>query len=242
MNFRVFPAIDLRHGRAVRLQEGRPDAETAYSDDPVATARAFAEAGAQVLHVVDLDAAFGTGDNREIIARVAATLSIPIQVGGGVRSDADVAALLDAGVHRVIVGSAAVENPDWVGSLVERHGADRIVVGIDARDGDVKTRGWLEGSSRSALEVARDMCARGATEAVYTNIANDGMLGGIDLEGTLALARDSGLRLIVSGGVGGAEDVRAAARSAGEFLSGIIVGRALYEGRLSVPEALKAAC
>lgn len=242
MRFQVFPAIDLRHGRAVRLEEGRPDAETAYSHDPVATARAFAAAGAEVLHVVDLDAAFGDGENRALIGAIATAVAIPVQVGGGVRSDADVDALFALGVARVIVGSAAVENPPWVGALVEQHGAERIVIGIDARDGEVRTRGWLEGSARSALEVARDMHARGATQAVYTDISRDGMLGGTDLEGTVALARDSGLQLIVSGGVASAEDVRAAAERAGEGLAGIIVGKALYEGRITLAQALEAAC
>jgi phosphoribosylformimino-5-aminoimidazole carboxamide ribotide isomerase len=240
--FTVWPAIDLRGGRVVRLSQGRDDARTEYGDDPVAVAESFVADGTQALHVVDLDAAFGDGSGRGHIARICAAVGdrVRVQVGGGVRSDADVEELLGRGVARVVVGSAAVERPAWVGELVARWGADRIIVGLDARDGDVKVRGWVDGSGRRAEELAAELAALGAGETVYTNIARDGMLGGADIDGSVALAR-AGLRVVVSGGVATLDDVREAARRAGEGLGGIIVGRALYEGRFTVAQALEAA-
>lgn len=237
--FLVLPAIDLRHGRVVRLTRGRDDARTEYSDDPAAIAASFVDNGAEIVHVVDLDAAFGDGDNRAAIAAIAGTVDVPVQVGGGVRDEAAVEALLGMGVHRVIVGSAAVENPDLVSRLVARWG-DRVVVGIDALDGDVKLRGWVEGSARSAIDVGRDMADRGVREVVYTNIAQDGTLAGPDIASSLALAEQTGLSVIVSGGVGSAEHIRAVTASAGSALGGVIVGKAIYEGRVTVREAIEA--
>ncbi len=237
--FTVFPAIDLRRGRVVRLSQGRDDAQTAYGDDPVAVATSFVEAGATALHVVDLDAAFGDGAQREVIGRIVDAAGVPVQVGGGVRDDAAADALLAVGVSRVIVGSAAVERPEWLGALVSRLG-ERVVVGIDARDGEVKLRGWVEGGGRSALEVASDVAARGVREVIYTDIARDGMLGGPDIAGSRELAEQAGVRVIVSGGVSGAGDIAAAA-VAGDGVVGVIVGRALYEGCVDVAGALRAA-
>lgn len=237
--FVVLPAIDLRHGQVVRLTQGRDDARTEYSDDPAAMAASFVEAGAEILHVVDLDAAFGDGDNRAAIAAICGTVDVPVQVGGGVRDDDAVDALLSLGVHRVIVGSAAVENPDLVSRLVDRFG-ERIVVGIDALDGDVKLRGWVEGSARSAVDVGRDMAARGVREVVYTNIAQDGTLAGPDVASSLALAEATGLSVIVSGGVGDASHITAVAQAAGDVLGGVIVGKAIYEGRVTVRAAIEA--
>jgi phosphoribosylformimino-5-aminoimidazole carboxamide ribotide isomerase len=235
--FTIFPAIDLRRGRVVRLQQGRDDAQTSYGDDPVAVAEQFEQAGAQYLHVVDLDAAFGDGDNREAIARIVAAVRMPVQVGGGVRNDAAVDALLSQGVRRVIIGSAAVEQPAWVADVVARVGAASVVVGIDARDGEVKLRGWVQGGGRSVTDVARDMAAAGVRTVVYTDIARDGMLTGPDTAGSAALAAASGLQVVVSGGVGALEHLLAAA-AAGPGIDGVIVGKALYEQRFTLQQAL----
>lgn len=238
--FDIFPAIDLRGGRVVRLEEGRDEAQKAYGEDPVEQARAFEAAGAQHLHVVDLDAAFGDGDHREVIAAIVEAVAIPVQVGGGLREDGIVDAMLDSGVSRVIIGSAAVERPEWVDELVGRCGAERIVAGIDARDGEVRTRGWVEGSGQRAEEVAARMAASGVRTLIYTNIARDGMLSGPDIEASARLAKAAGVEVIVSGGVGTLDHIRDTMRSAYRGLSGIIVGKALYEERFTLKEALEA--
>lgn len=237
--FALYPAIDLRRGQVVRLTQGQDDATTVYDLDPVSVARSYVDAGAECLHLVDLDAAFGDGNNREVIRAVVRELGVPVQVGGGVRSDEAARELLDAGVSRVIVGSRAAEDPEWVAGLVKQFG-EQVVAGIDARDGQVMLRGWVEGAGRSATDVARDMAAAGIRTVIYTNIANDGMLSGPDFEGTTALANASGLGVIVSGGVGSLNDVRVAAAADPPF-AGLIIGKALFEGRFTMAEAMEAA-
>lgn len=238
--FTLFPAIDLRHGRVVRLEEGRDDRSTIYGDDPVAVARGYVEAGAEAIHLVDLDAAFRDGDNRELIRRVVASVQVPVQVGGGIRNDESVEALLELGVRRVIIGSAAVSNPDWVGEVAAKHG-DKIVVGLDAKHGEVRTHGWVEGSGVSLTELGKVMAEKGIRRVIYTDISRDGMLQGPDITGSASLARETGLEVVVSGGVSGADDVRRAAAEADSGIVGIIVGKALFEGRTTVEEALAAA-
>ena len=237
--FTLFPAIDLRFGRVVRLQEGRDDQKTEYGDDPVAMARSFEEAGAAAIHVVDLDAAFRDGDNRTHIANIARAVSIPVQVGGGLRDDDGVDRLVDLGVRRVIIGSAAVSDPDWVGTVVQRHG-DRVVVGIDARDGEVRTHGWVEGSGQSVTVVGQRMRERGVQRVIYTDIGRDGMLVGPDIDGSVALARDTGLEVVISGGVGNVDHLRACAATGEPLVIGVIVGKAIYDGKVSVADALEA--
>ncbi len=236
--FALYPAIDLRRGRVVRLTQGQDDATTIYDLDPVSVARSYVDAGAECLHLVDLDAAFGDGNNREVIRAVVRALGVPVQVGGGVRSDEAARELLDAGVARVIVGSRAAEDPAWVADLVKQFG-EQIVAGIDARDGQVMLRGWVEGAGRSATDVARDMASAGIRTVIYTNIANDGMLSGPDFAGSAALARASGLGVIVSGGVGSLDDVRQAAAGDTPF-DGLIIGKALFEGRFTMAQAMEA--
>lgn len=238
--FTLFPAIDLRHGRVVRLEEGRDDRSTIYGDDPVAVAQGYVDAGAEAIHLVDLDAAFRDGDNRALIRDVVQAVGVPVQVGGGVRSDEGVDALLELGVRRVIIGSAAVSNPDWVGEVADRHG-DKVVVGLDAKHGEVRTHGWVEGSGVSLLDLGRVMAGKGVRRVIYTDISRDGMLQGPDIEGSAQLARETGLEVVVSGGVSGADDVRRAAAEAGSGIVGIIVGKALFEGRTTVEEAIEAA-
>jgi phosphoribosylformimino-5-aminoimidazole carboxamide ribotide isomerase len=237
----LFPAIDLRGGRCVRLHQGDYDAETVYGDDPVAQARAFEAEGAPRVHVVDLDAA-RTGDpvNRPVIEAVAAAVSVPVQTGGGVRSDDDADALLAAGVARVVVGSAAVEDPDLVHRLARRH-PGRVAVGLDHRDGEVRTRGWREGSGRRLLDLVAELAVPGVGAFVVTDISRDGVLGGPDLDGYRELLGATEVPVVASGGVGSLDDLRALAdlEVDGHRLSGVIVGKAIYEGRFTVGEAVR---
>ncbi|MBO0746847.1 MAG: 1-(5-phosphoribosyl)-5-[(5-phosphoribosylamino)methylideneamino]imidazole-4-carboxamide isomerase [Acidimicrobiaceae bacterium] len=239
----LFPAIDLRGGRCVRLVQGDFSRETVYGDDPVAVARHFARQGAPWIHVVDLDAA-RTGDpvNRPVVTEIAASVTIPVQTGGGVRSAADAAALLGSGVTRVVVGTAAVERPELVGEIAERW-PGRVAVGLDHRDGEVRLRGWVAGGGRRVAELIPDAVAAGAVAVIVTDISRDGRLAGPDVTGLAALLELTGAPLVASGGVSSLDDLRllAAVRAGGQGLAGAIVGKALYEGAFSVAEAV-AAC
>jgi phosphoribosylformimino-5-aminoimidazole carboxamide ribotide isomerase len=236
----LLPAIDLRRGRCVRLHQGDYDAETVYGDDPVAQALAFEADGAPWIHVVDLDAA-RTGDpvNRPVIEAIAAAVAVPVQTGGGVRTDADADALLAAGVARVVVGSAAIEDPDLVRRLAQRHPGE-VAVGLDHRDGEVRTRGWREGSGRRLLDLVAELAVPGIGAFVVTDISRDGVLGGPDLDGYRELLGATEVPVVASGGVGSVEDLKALAELevSGRRLSGVIVGKAIYEGRLTVADAL----
>ncbi|MGE3621387.1 MAG: 1-(5-phosphoribosyl)-5-[(5-phosphoribosylamino)methylideneamino]imidazole-4-carboxamide isomerase [Acidimicrobiia bacterium] len=235
----LFPAIDLRGGRCVRLRQGDYADETVYGDDPVAQARAFVAEGAPWVHVVDLDAA-RTGDpvNRPVIRAIAAAVDVPVQTGGGVRTEADADELLGAGVARVVVGSAAVEDPDLVRRLVARHGG-AIAVGLDHRDGEVRTRGWTQGSGRRLVEVVAELSTEDLGALVVTDISRDGELVGPDLDGYRDLLARSPVPLVASGGVGTLEDLVAldGLEAGGRRLAGAIVGKAIYEGRFGVAEA-----
>ena len=235
----LFPSIDIRSGRVVRLSQGEATRQTVYGDDPVAVAERFVEQGASWVHVVDLDRALGTGDNLPAVARIARRVGsrVRLQLGGGFRTLDLVRAGLDLGVARVVIGTAAAVDPSFVASAVSATGSERLVVGIDTREGQVALRGWTETSTERAEELARRVVADGIDTVIYTDIGRDGMLGGPDLAGAAALLA-TGARVIVSGGVASAEDIRGA-RASG--LAGVIVGRALYEGRLTLSEAL-AAC
>lgn len=234
----LFPAIDLCGGRCVRLVEGDFAQETVYGDDPVAVARSFADAGARWIHVVDLDAA-RSGDpvNRPVVAAVAAAVGpgVSVQTGGGVRSVADADELLGAGVARVVIGTAAVEDPGLVGRVAERW-PGRVAVGLDHRGGEVRLRGWTEGAGRQVEELVPAAVASGASAVVVTDISRDGRLSGPDIEGLAALVAATGAPVIASGGVSSIADVRALAAIDG--LAGVIAGKAIYEGRLEIAEAL----
>ncbi|MGH7630018.1 MAG: 1-(5-phosphoribosyl)-5-[(5-phosphoribosylamino)methylideneamino]imidazole-4-carboxamide isomerase [Gemmatimonadales bacterium] len=234
----VFPAIDIRHGQVVRLAQGEPGRATVYADDPAAVAVRFADDGARWIHVVDLDRAFGHGDNaaavRRILDRVAGR--VRVQLGGGFRSLELIDLGLALGVARVVVGTAAARDPDLVHRAVARVGAERLAVGIDARDGVVAVRGWTESTGERVETLAARVVAAGATTLICTDIARDGMLSGPDVAGCAALQR-LGAGVIVSGGVATLDDFRAA-RAAG--LAGAIAGRAIYEGRFTVREAVSA--
>lgn len=239
MSFVLYPAIDLRGGKCVRLYQGDYGAETVYDADPVNVARKWAAAGAEWLHVVDLDAA-RTGEpvNLPVIREMVSRVDIPIQAGGGVRSMERLEMFLDAGVQRVILGSAAIDDPRFVREALARYG-DRIALGIDARDGRVATHGWLETTEVTAEALAREMVRRGAETFIFTDISRDGTLSGPNVEAILSLARACGRRVIASGGVRDAEDLLRLARHAGEGIAGAVVGRALYTGDLELGEALR---
>jgi phosphoribosylformimino-5-aminoimidazole carboxamide ribotide isomerase len=235
----LYPAIDIRHGRVVRLSQGEATRQTVYGDDPVAVADHFAEQGAEWIHVVDLDRAFGDGENLALVRRIVARAGwrVKVQLGGGLRSPEQVRAGLEQGVSRVVVGTAAALDPALVPAVLAAEGAERIAVGIDARDGQVAIRGWTETANLTAEALARRVTGDGVRTIIYTDVARDGMLAGPDLEGARRLQQGDA-SVIVSGGVAGVADIRAA-RDAG--LSGVIVGRALYEGRFGLVEALEAA-
>ena len=234
----IFPAIDLRAGRVVRLKQGRADAETHYSDDPAQIAMRWQNEGAQWLHVVNLDGAFGenTNANQLALEKILAAIAIPVQFGGGLRAIENVNAAFDQGVARVVIGTAAIENPALVSDAIARFGADRIVVGIDARDGMVATRGWVEQSQVSAIDLAQQMRERGIERIVYTDIARDGMLRGIDADAMANLARAANVRVIASGGVASVNDV-IALRAHAE-IEGVIIGQALYTGAIALKDAI----
>lgn len=238
--FTVFPAIDLRNGRVVRLEEGRDDRLTSYGDDPVAVAKEFVEAGAEALHLVDLDAAFRDGNNRALVKKIVAAVDIPVQIGGGVRENHHVDELLEYGARYVIIGSAAVNNPEWIAELVKKHG-DKIIVGLDAKHGEVRTHGWVEGSGVQVADLAAKMAGLGVKRIIYTDISRDGMLGGPDIDGAADLARKTGLEVVISGGVSHAEDIQKSAATGEEKVVGVIVGKAIYEGHVTVKDAVDAA-
>jgi len=236
----LYPAIDLLNGQAVRLYQGDYARETVYNNDPVAQAKVFAEAGARWIHVVDLDAArTGSPLNREVIAAICDAVNVPIQTGGGVRSEEAADALFDAGVTRVVLGTAALEDPELVRTLASRH---PVAVGLDARGREVAVRGWEEGSGKDLLDVARGFADAGVEALIVTEIGRDGTLEGPDLDGLGEVLEATELPVIASGGVGSLADLVAleALRSAGRRLSGAIVGRALYEGAFTLQDALRA--
>lgn len=237
---RALPAIDLRQGRCVRLYQGDFGRETVYGDDPVAQARAFEAEGADWIHVVDLDAArSGTGANRDVIRAIAEAVNVPVQCGGGVRSEADAEALAECGVTRVVIGTAALERPELVERVVRRQ---RVAVGIDARGDDVAVHGWESGSGRSPVEVARQFADVGVDALVVTEISRDGTMDGADVEGLGRVLGVAGCDVIASGGIGTLDHIRALRRVSvgGRTLAGVIMGRALYERAFTLGEAVRA--
>ncbi len=235
-SFILYPAIDLRQGRVVRLRQGDPRRETVYSDDPQETARRWRAAGADWLHVVNLDGAFGldAAPNLEALRRILA-LGGAVQFGGGVQTLADIERLLAMGVTRVVLGTAAVENPDLVRQALQRFGPQAVAVALDARDGRIRTHGWQQESDLSPQVLGKALACAGLKTVLFTDIARDGLGNGINVEASQALARASGLKVIASGGAASLDDVRRV-RAAG--LSGLVIGRALYEGRFTLQEAL----
>jgi phosphoribosylformimino-5-aminoimidazole carboxamide ribotide isomerase len=235
----LYPAIDIRDGRAVRLTQGDYERETAFDDDPLEAARRWVEGGARALHVVDLDGArAGHPVNAHHVERIVRSVRVPVQVGGGLRDSVAVEEVMAAGAHRVVLGTAALDDPQLVGALVEAHG-ERVLVSLDVRDGRVAHSGWTETGEAPPRELAAAMAQRGVSGFVYTPIEADGTLSGPDLDGLGELAAavgNGGVELIYSGGVGSLEDLRALAGLRLEPLRGVIVGMALYEGLFGVAE------
>jgi phosphoribosylformimino-5-aminoimidazole carboxamide ribotide isomerase len=241
----IYPAIDLRRGRCVRLVQGDPQAETVVSDDPVGTARHWVGLGAEWLHVVNLDGAFGdqaaANHNIEALRAILNAVEVPIQLGGGLRDLADIETLLSLGVTRVILGTAAVTNPELVPEALARFGAERITLAIDARDGLVATHGWQQVTDVSAIDLALQMKTLGVKRIIYTDIARDGTLSGVNASACADLADESGLAVIASGGVASLEDVRRVKAVETSGVEGLIIGKALYADQVDLAQALEVA-
>lgn len=234
----IIPAIDLKDGNCVRLRQGRMDDSTVFSDNPVEMAERWVRAGARRLHLVDLNGAFaGEPVNGAIVRKIAETFpDLPIQIGGGIRSAETIEAYLNAGVQWVIIGTQAVKEPEFVTAMCARF-PGHVIVGLDARDGKVATNGWAEVSRLDAVDLAARFAGDGVSAIVYTDIARDGMMQGVNLEATLRLAESAGVPVIASGGVTDLEDIKRLAAVADRGIQGAITGRAIYEGTLDLAEA-----
>lgn len=236
--FEIVPAVDLKAGRCVRLLQGRADAETVFSDDPVAVARRWQDSRARRLHVVDLDGAFaGRPSQTDLVRAMIAAVRIPVQVGGGLREIGHVEAVLEAGARWAIVGTRAALDPAFLGQVCERFG-EQVIVGIDASDGRVAVDGWTRVLDLDAIALARDAAAAGAAGIIYTDIARDGTQNGPNLWSTEAVAKAAGIDVFASGGVGSLDDIRQLATV--PELAGVVVGRALYSGAVDLGAALAA--
>jgi phosphoribosylformimino-5-aminoimidazole carboxamide ribotide isomerase len=237
--FEIIPAIDVRGGRCVRLFQGDYAQETMYGEDPVAVARAWQAAGAARLHVVDLDGArAGRPVNSSVISAIVREMTIPVQVGGGIRNLESASGLLEAGVARVVYGTVALQAPEVLVAALEQHGPERVVIAIDARDGRVAAQGWLQQTEVSALDLARRLASAGVVRVLYTDIARDGTLAGPNVEAIRRLVAETRLAVIASGGVSRAEHIRELVEAGAEAA---IVGKALYTGDLLLADAIAAA-
>jgi phosphoribosylformimino-5-aminoimidazole carboxamide ribotide isomerase len=237
----VFPAIDLKGGAVVRLAEGDMDRATIYGDDPAAQAMLFAAAGAQHLHVVDLDGAFaGQSVNGDAVRAIVERFPGHVQLGGGIRNAGAVARWFDLGVSRVVIGTAALEQPDFVRAMAKEYPGG-IVVAVDARDGMVATKGWADVSTTSAVDLARRFEDAGVAAVLFTDVGRDGLLKGCNVEATVDLARSVDIPVIASGGVAGIADIHVLALHARDGIEGVITGRALYDGRLDLAAAMSVA-
>lgn len=239
--FTVYPAVDIADGRCVRLLQGRFGSETVYSDDPVKIALGFSSAGARWLHIVDLDGAkTGIPANRELVLEVVRRASCPVQAGGGMRSLDDVEEVLAAGANRAVLGTIALEDPDEMARACKRYG-ERIAVSLDARSGELETRGWTVGSGIPVEEAVSSFETAGVSLFIYTDVSRDGMMTGPDIEGLRKVSSLTSAPVVASGGIASLDDLRAVARLQSEGINGAIVGRALYEGKFTVSEAIFAA-
>jgi phosphoribosylformimino-5-aminoimidazole carboxamide ribotide isomerase len=237
----IIPAVDIRGGKCVRLRQGRLEEETVFSDDPVAMGLKWQAAGARWLHVVDLDGAFSSRpQNLETVRRLRQALSLPMELGGGIRSLETIAAYIDIGIDRLILGTAVLKNPDLVARACQTY-PGRIAIGLDAREGFLSVEGWTEASPKTALDAARDLVELKPAALIYTDISRDGVKRGVNIEATRALAQAVDLPVIASGGVSSLDDIRALLPLEEEGVVGVIVGRALYDGSLDLAAALKLA-
>ena len=236
----LIPAIDLKNGRCVRLLQGELDSETVYSDDPAAMACSFEDAGAKRLHLVDLDGAFrGQGKNLDSIHSILKSISIPVQLGGGLRTADDVERMLKLGVSSVIIGTMAVKNPDVFEDIIKRYSSEQIILGIDTRNRKVAIEGWQEGTEIYDVDFALHWKKVGIQRAVFTDIARDGMLSGPNMEALRNFARDTGLKIVASGGVSSMEDLEQLKTLEEDGVDQVISGKAIYEGKLDLKEIFK---
>jgi phosphoribosylformimino-5-aminoimidazole carboxamide ribotide isomerase len=239
MSFTIFPAIDMKGGKCVRLLQGDYNQETIYGDSPFGMAKQFSEQGSEWIHMVDLDGAKdGKRVNDTYVIQVANELNVKVQIGGGIRSEQDIVHYLENGIERVIIGSIAVSNPSFAIEMLRKY-REKIVIGLDARDGYVATHGWLDTSTIKAVELAKRFADSGADTFIFTDIATDGMLSGPNLEAVHSLADATGKTVIASGGVSTLADLRELSRLYSSGVAGAIVGKAIYEGRFTVAEALR---
>jgi phosphoribosylformimino-5-aminoimidazole carboxamide ribotide isomerase len=236
----VIPAIDLRQGKCVRLTRGRKETATVYDGDPVKVAEDFERDGARMLHVVDLDGAFAesNGSNRDVLRDLVRAVSIPVQFGGGLRSIKDIEQAISLGVGRVVVGTLAVESPEMLAMIVRQFGAELVAVGIDSRNGQVVIRGWETEEKISALTLARRVADAGVERIIYTDVQRDGTLTGVNIDQTCLIAETSGLKITASGGVASLEDLKRLGAVSRCGVDSVIIGKALYEGRFKLPEAI----
>jgi phosphoribosylformimino-5-aminoimidazole carboxamide ribotide isomerase len=236
----IIPAIDLKNGHCVRLLQGRDEATTEYSSDPVAVAKHWQELGARRIHVVNLDGAFGRASgNLEIVRQIVKEVETDVQFGGGLRTMDDVQAAVGSGVKKIVLGTVAIEDRAVLSEALRQIGEDRVIVALDASHGKVATKGWTEVTKRSVLDVAKEMEAVGVREILYTDISRDGMLTGPDFGMLRLLAEKTGLSIIASGGISGANDVLAMAKSGLKGITGVIIGKALYEGKIDLRKLLE---
>lgn len=235
----IYPAIDLRGGKVVRLQEGDPNQQTTFSDDPVATAQNWIDAGAAWIHMVNLDGAFSAANDNLAILAAVSKLDTRVQFGGGLRSLAEIERALESGASRVVLGTVAVKEPDVVKQAVAQFGADAVCVALDAKDGKVTTHGWTERTDVTPAELGGAMAANGVRHALFTDVSRDGKLTGVNIEATAALGRDTGLQVIASGGVSTVDEIRQLTASG--TVAGAVIGMALYTGEITLQDALEAA-
>jgi phosphoribosylformimino-5-aminoimidazole carboxamide ribotide isomerase len=238
----IIPAIDLKGGQCVRLSQGIKESARVYDGEPVEAARRFEADGARMLHVVDLDGAFdeSLSPNRTVAREIIRAVRIPVQFGGGLRSVAAVRQMIESGAERVVIGTLAIESPELLGEMAGLFGS-HIAVGIDAKDGWVVTHGWQRREQTSAAELAQRIASLGVERIIYTDVGRDGMLQGINIEQTLSIARHSGLKVTASGGVSSLSDIQRVAEASAHGIDSVIIGKALYEKRFTLHEALQAA-
>lgn len=238
----IFPAIDIRGGKCVRLIKGDFNQETVFSDRPEIMAKKWQDEGGKYLHLVDLDGALaGKSQNLATVEMILKTVNIPVELGGGIRTMENIETVLDMGVSRVILGSVAVKNPQLIKDACKKYGSERIVVGIDAKDGIVAVDGWGVSGNVEAKELAKKMALGGVKHIIYTDISRDGTLSGVNAQATAEIARYSGVKVVASGGVSSIEDIKLLKQYEADGIEGVIVGKSIYTGSLSLPEALKIA-
>ncbi len=236
----IFPAIDIKNGKCVRLEQGDFNKEKVFSENPAEIAKNFEKLGAQYIHLVDLDGALG-GElkNKEVISKIIEAVNIPLELGGGIRNLERIEELIDLGISRVILGTIAIENPKIVEQAIKKFGSDKIVVGIDAKKDMVAIKGWVEISTTKTLDLVKQMEKIGVKTIIYTDIAKDGMLEGVNIEEIVKITKNSSINVVASGGVASIEDIKQLKKLNNPQIEGVITGKAIYEKRLDLKEAIE---